>query len=194
MRAEFPDLHGPCLDRHRASARAERRLRARIPRFIAHPMIKVPAIRTVRRVRISMHDRWRSEGPDLPLLVREIEAADLDDERASCSSVQAHRSPTRYSHAKMTTPYEPRADRPFRREACIAVTVGCLAAVPRWAMQVKRFGVRVAADPRGHAVVAIPFDPDQAWGAKARHHVNGTVNGCRVRVTLMPATAVGLSP
>ncbi len=54
------------------------------------------------------------------------------------------------------------------------------------AMRVKRFGARIAADPRGHAVIAIPFDPDEAWGAKARHHVNGTVNGCRVRVTIAP--------
>jgi Bacteriocin-protection, YdeI or OmpD-Associated/Domain of unknown function (DUF1905) len=54
-------------------------------------------------------------------------------------------------------------------------------------MRVKRFSVRVAADPRGHAVLAVPFDPDEAWGAKTRHHVTGTVNGCRVRVTLVPA-------
>src|SRR5258706_13104738 len=53
-------------------------------------------------------------------------------------------------------------------------------------MRVKRFGARIAADPLGHAVIAVPFDPDEAWGAKARHHVNGTVNGCRVRVTIAP--------
>jgi Bacteriocin-protection, YdeI or OmpD-Associated/Domain of unknown function (DUF1905) len=53
-------------------------------------------------------------------------------------------------------------------------------------MQAKRFSVRVSADPRGHAVIAIPFDPDEAWGVKAVHHVNGTVNGRRVRVTLAP--------
>jgi len=54
------------------------------------------------------------------------------------------------------------------------------------AMSAKRFIVRVAADPRGHAVITVPFDPDEAWGAKALHHVNGTVNACRVRVTLAP--------
>src|SRR5712664_1227845 len=54
------------------------------------------------------------------------------------------------------------------------------------AMRAKRFGARIAADPRGHAVIAVPFDPDEAWGAKAQHHVNGTVNGCRVRVTIAP--------
>ncbi len=46
--------------------------------------------------------------------------------------------------------------------------------------------MRVTTDPRGHAVIVLPFDPDQAWGAKAVHHVNGTVNGCRVRVTIAP--------
>jgi hypothetical protein len=51
-------------------------------------------------------------------------------------------------------------------------------------MSAKRFSVRVAADPRGHALIVVPFDPDEAWGAKAVHHVYGTVNGCRVRLTL----------
>jgi len=55
------------------------------------------------------------------------------------------------------------------------------------ATRAKRFRVQITADPRGHAVVAIPFDPDEAWGVKAVHHVAGTVNGCRVRVTLAPA-------
>ena len=50
----------------------------------------------------------------------------------------------------------------------------------------KRFRVRVTADSRGRAAITVPFDPDEAWGTKAVHHVNGTVNGCRVRVTLAP--------
>jgi hypothetical protein len=49
-----------------------------------------------------------------------------------------------------------------------------------------RFGARVAAGPRGGGTIAVPFDPDETWGAKAEHHVNGTVNGCRVRVTIAP--------
>ena len=53
-------------------------------------------------------------------------------------------------------------------------------------MRVKRFRARITANSRGHAVIAVPFDPDEAWGAKAVHHVSGTVNGCRVRVTLAP--------
>jgi Bacteriocin-protection, YdeI or OmpD-Associated/Domain of unknown function (DUF1905) len=53
-------------------------------------------------------------------------------------------------------------------------------------MSVQRFDVRVAAGPRGHALIVVPFDPDAQWGVKAVHHVSGSVNGCRVRVTLEP--------
>jgi hypothetical protein len=53
-------------------------------------------------------------------------------------------------------------------------------------MNVRRFTVRITEDARGHAVIAVPFDPDEAWSPKAMHHVSGTVNGCRVRVTLKP--------
>jgi hypothetical protein len=53
-------------------------------------------------------------------------------------------------------------------------------------MRAQRFRVRITEDSRGHGVIAVPFDPDEIWGAKAVHHVNGTVNGCRVRVTLAP--------
>jgi Bacteriocin-protection, YdeI or OmpD-Associated/Domain of unknown function (DUF1905) len=51
---------------------------------------------------------------------------------------------------------------------------------------VQQFRAQVTADSRGHAVIVVPFDPDEAWGAKAVHHVNGTVNSCRVRVTIAP--------
>src|SRR5690348_7413513 len=53
-------------------------------------------------------------------------------------------------------------------------------------MCVQRFDVWVVAGPRGHALIVVPFDPDAEWGVKAVHHVSGTVNGCRVRVTLEP--------
>jgi hypothetical protein len=53
-------------------------------------------------------------------------------------------------------------------------------------MRVQRFDVLIAAGPRGDARIVVPFDPDAQWGVKAVHHVNGTVNGCRVRVTLEP--------
>jgi Bacteriocin-protection, YdeI or OmpD-Associated/Domain of unknown function (DUF1905) len=51
-------------------------------------------------------------------------------------------------------------------------------------MRVQRFGARAAAGPRGCAIIAVPFDPDQAWGAKAEHRVGGTVNGRQVRGTI----------
>jgi len=54
------------------------------------------------------------------------------------------------------------------------------------AMRAERFRARITANSRGHAVITVPFDPDEAWGAKAVHHVSGTVNGCRVRVTIAP--------
>jgi Bacteriocin-protection, YdeI or OmpD-Associated/Domain of unknown function (DUF1905) len=54
------------------------------------------------------------------------------------------------------------------------------------ARRTQRFGAVVAAGPGGRAVIVVPFDPDEVWGAKAVHHVNGTVHGTRVRVTLAP--------
>ena len=53
-------------------------------------------------------------------------------------------------------------------------------------MRVQRFGTRVAVGPGGRAVIAVAFDPDQAWGAKAEHPVGGTVNGRRVRGRIVP--------
>jgi hypothetical protein len=53
-------------------------------------------------------------------------------------------------------------------------------------MRTRRFDVVVAASPGGRVVIVVPFDPDEAWGVKAVHHVNGTVGGQRVRVTLTP--------
>lgn len=43
------------------------------------------------------------------------------------------------------------------------------------------------AGPAGRAYVQLPFDPNEAWGAKEVHHVTGTVNGCDVRGPLSPA-------
>jgi hypothetical protein len=53
-------------------------------------------------------------------------------------------------------------------------------------MRTQRFGAVVAANPAGRAIIVVPFDPDEVWGAKAEHHVNGTVAGRRVRVRLSP--------
>jgi hypothetical protein len=48
----------------------------------------------------------------------------------------------------------------------------------------RRFTATVASGPGGRVVVPVPFDPDEAWGAKARHHVTGTVGGTGVRGVL----------
>ena len=53
-------------------------------------------------------------------------------------------------------------------------------------MRVQRFGAQVSAGPRGRAVIVVPFDPDEVWGAKAEHPVGGTVAGRPVRGTLLP--------
>jgi Bacteriocin-protection, YdeI or OmpD-Associated/Domain of unknown function (DUF1905) len=42
-------------------------------------------------------------------------------------------------------------------------------------MRVQRFDAHVTSDSGGRAVVAIPFDPDATWGAKAFHPVGGTI-------------------
>jgi hypothetical protein len=39
--------------------------------------------------------------------------------------------------------------------------------------------------PGNRARVPVPFDPDEAWGTKREHHVNGTIAGMRVRVTIV---------
>ena len=56
-------------------------------------------------------------------------------------------------------------------------------------MRTQRFDAVVADGPAGRTIVVVPFDPDAVWGAKAVHHVNGTVDGTRVRVTLSPGSA-----
>jgi Bacteriocin-protection, YdeI or OmpD-Associated/Domain of unknown function (DUF1905) len=46
-------------------------------------------------------------------------------------------------------------------------------------------------------VIAVPFDPDEAWGAKAEHLVAGTINGRLVRGRIAPdgpAWALTLTP
>ncbi|HTT55200.1 MAG TPA: YdeI/OmpD-associated family protein [Streptosporangiaceae bacterium] len=53
-------------------------------------------------------------------------------------------------------------------------------------MRAQRFHAVISAGPRDSAVITLPFDPDQAWGAKANHPVGGTINGCRIRARLSP--------
>ena len=54
-------------------------------------------------------------------------------------------------------------------------------------MASQRFRAVIAAGPRDTAVIMVPFDPDEAWGAKADHPVSGTIGGCRIRTRLVPA-------
>src|SRR3984957_3048577 len=51
----------------------------------------------------------------------------------------------------------------------------------------QRFRAVLAAGPKGSAVIRVPFNPDEAWGAKADHPVNGTIGGCRPRTRLVPS-------
>jgi len=53
-------------------------------------------------------------------------------------------------------------------------------------MSAQRFSARIVPGPGGRAVIAVPFDPGEAWGAKAEHPVTGTVDGRRVRGRIAP--------
>jgi hypothetical protein len=50
----------------------------------------------------------------------------------------------------------------------------------------QQFTAVVASGPRGRVYVPVPFDPDLVWAAKPLHHVNGTVNGMRIRGRIEP--------
>lgn len=54
-------------------------------------------------------------------------------------------------------------------------------------MRTRSFTATVAAAPRGHALIPVPFDPDTAWGVKQCHHIAGTVDGVPVRGTVEEA-------
>jgi hypothetical protein len=47
--------------------------------------------------------------------------------------------------------------------------------------QGRRFDATAQDGRRGRLLVPVPFDPDQVWGSKPRHHVGGTLDGFRVR-------------
>jgi hypothetical protein len=42
-------------------------------------------------------------------------------------------------------------------------------------MRIQQFRGHITADAIGRAVIPIPFDPDETWGAKAYHLVGGTI-------------------
>jgi hypothetical protein len=54
-------------------------------------------------------------------------------------------------------------------------------------MRARRFDAHTTAGPRDSAIIEVPFNPDDVWGAKARHLVNGTINGQWVRGMVTPA-------
>lgn len=39
------------------------------------------------------------------------------------------------------------------------------------------------------AFIALPFDPNEVWGVRQRHHVSGSVHGCAVRGALLAEEA-----
>jgi hypothetical protein len=84
--------------------------------------------------------------------------------------------PTARPSATVSAPRQSRAFAPGRRTSS---RPGSLVAVQ--AMQFEATAVEVG---RGRAIVPVPFDPDQVWGAKPRHHVTGVVNGVPVRAEI----------
>jgi hypothetical protein len=45
----------------------------------------------------------------------------------------------------------------------------------------RAFEAVTAEGPRGSVIVPLPFDPHEAWGRKAKHHVGGTIDGAKFR-------------
>jgi hypothetical protein len=70
-------------------------------------------------------------------------------------------------------------------EIVIAAFDRCRATIGVMAAQ--RFRAVIAAGPGGSAVITMPFDPDQVWGAKADHPVGGTIDDRRIRARLVPS-------
>jgi hypothetical protein len=58
----------------------------------------------------------------------------------------------------------------------------------------QRFRAVISAGPGGRAVIVVPFDPDETWGAKADHPVGGTIDGRRVRGRLSPGDSGWVLP
>src|SRR5207302_1870253 len=69
----------------------------------------------------------------------------------------------------------------------IALSLGPRRRATMGVMGSQCFRAVLAAGPGDSAVIVMPFDPDEVWGAKANHPVGGTINGCRVRSRLVPA-------
>jgi hypothetical protein len=50
-------------------------------------------------------------------------------------------------------------------------------------MTIQRFKTIVAKTGRRTSIV-IPFNPNEVWGVKQRHHITGLINGCAMRGSL----------
>jgi hypothetical protein len=50
-------------------------------------------------------------------------------------------------------------------------------------MTTQRFKT-VVTNVSSRTFIAIPFNPNEVWGVKQRHHITGTINGCVVRGSL----------
>lgn len=68
----------------------------------------------------------------------------------------------------------------------MAVVVPVLVTWDRDVMSVLQYRATLLEAGRGRVVVPLPFEPDQVFGPKARHHVAGTVNGMPVRAVIEP--------
>jgi Bacteriocin-protection, YdeI or OmpD-Associated len=51
-------------------------------------------------------------------------------------------------------------------------------------VQPQRFTAILQPAARGRAYVPVPFDPDQVWAPKAKHHITGRINGLGIRATI----------
>jgi len=49
----------------------------------------------------------------------------------------------------------------------------------------RRFRARLDGVETGRVYIALPFDPAEAWGARVRYHVGGTIDGKAVRGALI---------
>lgn len=50
-------------------------------------------------------------------------------------------------------------------------------------MTTQRFKA-IVAKAGSRTFIAIPFNPNEVWGVKQRHHITGSINGCAVRGSL----------
>jgi hypothetical protein len=52
------------------------------------------------------------------------------------------------------------------------------------ASSVREYQTTVKAWPDGRSYLELPYDPDEAWGVKERHHITGSINGMKIRGAL----------